>query len=147
MKKGIQQQEIEGVNTDQFDLWNEVKKETNVGIKTPHAHTREIWFVRAGKNIGFEQDGKGPEYLRPVIIVKKFNNEIFLGVPLTSQEKKGKYYFAIPNVREKKNTAILSQIRLFSSKRLRYKIGMVKEAIFQQLKKAIAVLILTDDDF
>jgi mRNA interferase MazF len=138
---------MEDSKKEQFDQWNDVKKETDMDRKIAHGHTREIWFVRAGKNIGFEQDGKGPEYLRPVIIVKKFNNEIFWGVPLTSQEKKGKYYFTIPNVREEKNTAILSQFRLFSSKRLRYKIGTVKEAIFQKLKKAIAILILVDDDF
>ena len=37
-------------------------------------HEREIWFTYLGVNIGFEQDGQGDKFLRPVIILRKFNN-------------------------------------------------------------------------
>ena len=39
-------------------------------------------------NIGYEQDGSGNDFIRPVVIIRKFNNEIFWGVPLTKTRKK-----------------------------------------------------------
>jgi len=30
-----------------------------------------------GKNIGYEQDGNGSGFSRPVLVVKKFNNQMF----------------------------------------------------------------------
>jgi len=43
----------------------------------PFFHGREIWFCAIGANIRFEQDGSGTEFLRPVVIIKKFNKEVF----------------------------------------------------------------------
>jgi mRNA interferase MazF len=40
-------------------------------------HEREIWFCHLGANIGFEQDGKGKLFGRPVIIFRKFNQQVF----------------------------------------------------------------------
>ena len=37
---------------------------------------REVWFLKIGVNVGYEQDGNGKEYLRPAIILKKFNEVI-----------------------------------------------------------------------
>ena len=85
-------------------------------------HEREIWYCHLGENIGFEQDGKGEHFLRPVVIIRKFNNEVFWAVPLTSTIKNTKYYFQL-NLNESKSSAILSQIRLTDAKRLSHKIG------------------------
>ena len=30
-----------------------------------------------GFNVGFEQDGRGAQFSRPIVIFKKFNNEVF----------------------------------------------------------------------
>ena len=46
-------------------------------------------------NIGNEQDGKGPEHSRPVLIVKRFNKHLLWAVPLTSKHKEGKFYVAL----------------------------------------------------
>ena len=71
-------------------------------------HEREIWWASIGANIGFEQNGKNENYERPVLIIKKFNKEIFWGLPLTSKEKSGKYYFAT-EYNQRKSFVILSQ--------------------------------------
>lgn len=94
-----------------------------------------------GKNIGFEQDGKGEEFLRPVLIFKKFNKQLFWGIPLTRKDKKGAYYLTLPEMRGHTNTLILSQLRLFDAKRLRYQIGVCPVEIFEvavsRIKKII----------
>jgi len=98
----------------EFDRWNEIKKEIDKKEKLPHFHEREIWFISVGENIGIEQNGKGEKFLRPVLIIKKFNKEQFLGVMLTSKCKDSKFLFKI-----KENSCVnLSQIRVFSAKRL-----------------------------
>jgi len=111
------------------------------GEKTrPFFHEREIWFCSLGENIGFEQDGRGEEFLRPVVIVKKFNQEVCWGIPLTKNQKKGRYYFSFL-LNEATSTAILSQIRLIDSKRLQYKIGDLSEADFMEIKKRLTQLL------
>jgi len=37
-----------------FDKWNEIKKETNKKQYPLHFREREIFYIRIGKNIGFE---------------------------------------------------------------------------------------------
>ncbi len=36
---------------------------------------KEAWIASMGKNIGREQNGSGESFSRPVLVVKKFNNE------------------------------------------------------------------------
>ena len=48
--------------------------------------------MRMGLNIGYEQDGKGEDFLRPVLILKKFNKRVFLGIPLTKIKKDSHFY-------------------------------------------------------
>ena len=51
-----------------FDLWNTQKKITDNSENKKTFHEREIWFIKIGENIGFEQNGKGKDFLRPVIV-------------------------------------------------------------------------------
>lgn len=76
-----------------FIKWH-IKKEF-IHYERPRVffHEREVWFAYLGANIGFEQDGQGGQFLRPLVILRKFNNQIFWGVPLTKTQKQGKYYF------------------------------------------------------
>ncbi len=73
----------------------------------PYFNEGEVWFCKLGKNIGSEQDGGGTDLLRPVVIVRKHNKDLFTGIPLTTKKKGGV-----------EDRAILSQIRSFSSQRL-----------------------------
>ena len=101
-----------------FDQWIVKKKDLHKKNSLPPLfRERDIWWVSVGINVGFEEDGKAENYVRPVLIVKKFNREMFLGVPMSTKLKDNKYY--IP-VTVKKNTVsvMTSQIRVFSSKRI-----------------------------
>jgi len=122
-----------------FLKWHHKKEFLHEEKTRPYFHEGETWFCSLGFNVGFEQDGKGEHFLRPVIIVKKFNQEIFLGIPLTKHIKKGKYYFPF-KLNNQISAAILSQIRLIDGKRLNYKIGNLDKEDFKEIKKRLAQL-------
>jgi len=109
-----------------FDKWNEIKKSTNSSNRKVYFKERDIFYIKIGENIGFEQSGKGDMFLRPVVVLKKFNNNFFMGVPLTTTIKK--------------SNTILSQMKSFDIKRIKHKIGMISERDFIKLKSKITNL-------
>ena len=115
-----------------YDSWNELKKNFSKA-KRVYFDKGEIWFAAIGKNLGDEEDGKNQNFERPVLITRKFNNNIFLGVPLTSNDgKEGKYYHKL--VSFSGSTAILSQIRLFDAKRLLRLMGRISNDELNEIK-------------
>jgi mRNA interferase MazF len=124
-----------------FQKWHTEKSDLHENKLRLHFHERDVWFTSVGVNIGFEQDGKGEEFMRPIVVFKKFNNETLWGIPLTSKKKTGKYYFTFEHDEDRTSTANLSQLRLIDSKRLKYQIGSISEADFAELKKRIIGLI------
>ena len=125
-----------------YSQWHEIKTVLHNDKERPFVHEREIWFCSLGANVGFEQDGRGETYLRPVVIVRKFNNEVCWIIPLTKNQKKGRYYFSFLYLDNFVSTAILSQIRLIDSKRLEYKSGTMSEADFVFLKQKLTQLLV-----
>lgn len=123
---------------NEYDNWNIEKKKLSE-INRAYFHKGDIWFASIGKNIGDEEDGKNLNFERPVLIVRKFNNNIFLGVPLTSQGKEGKYYHKL--ISFSGSTAILSQVRLFDAKRLLRIIGKVGSKELNEIKLKISKII------
>ena len=122
-----------------FINWHKIKNNIEGKRQRLNFQIRDILFCSIGENVGFEQDGRGQEFLRPVVIIKKFNKEVFWGVPLTHTEKKGKYYFSF-NLNNEVSVAILSQLKLFDAKRIKYKIGMINEKDFDILEEKIRQL-------
>ncbi len=109
-------------------------------------HEREIWYCHLGENIGFEQDGRGDQFLRPVVIIRKFNNDIFWGVPLTRTRKDLPFYFTFAihtenDMSGEQSAAVLSQIRLIDARRLRRMIGYISEENFASLKEKLKALL------
>jgi mRNA interferase MazF len=120
-----------------FDTWNIKKKAIDSDLLRIFCHNREIWWCSLGINIGFEQDGKGRNFDRPVVVIKAFSRDLFWGVALTSKMKEGPFYFPIGLVDEVEAVAILSQIRIVDTKRLVRKITILDEATFEELKSAL----------
>ncbi len=125
-----------------FQTWHKDKSNIHEDKERPHFHEREIWFTSLGANIGFEIDGKGEKFMRPIIVVKKFNNESLWGLPLTKNPKKSKYYFSFIFKEDQLSTANLSQVRLVDSKRLQYKIGDMHEKDFVKVKEKLRQLLV-----
>ncbi len=119
-----------------FEPWHTIKSTLNRDKKRPFFHERDVWFASLGLNVGFEQDGKGSKFLRPIVIIKKFNNDICWCLPLTRSKKEGVYYFTFKN-KTTESTIILSQIRLIDSKRLYYKTETISHNIFNDIKQKL----------
>jgi len=124
-----------------FDNWNNQKKEVQVKKEIPYFYGREIWYIKMWLNIWFEQDWKGENFYRPLIILKKFNKDLFWWIPLTSINKDWKYYFGFIDSNNKKQIVILSQLKLYSSKRLVSKKWDISKIDFINLKEKIKSLI------
>jgi|SRR5712671_4644957 len=120
-----------------FDLWNGIKKVTDAADEAARLYFREgeVWWVRLGKNIGYEIDGKSSEFTRPVVILKKYNQYSFLALPLTTAPKPNPYRLPIGIVDGRKAFATLSQLRNIDSKRLVKKIVHLDAEILDAIKK------------
>lgn len=118
-----------------FDTWNKNKKRIHSKNENKLYHKREVWWYSLGVNVGFEQDGTGPDGERPVLILKGFSKHVCLAVPLTTSEKKNPYHISLGKVDGKNSFVIISQIRLIDTKRLINKIGFVKHKIFEKIRK------------
>lgn len=113
-----------------FDGWIEKKKETHYRKSLPpQFKERDIWWVSVGVNVGFEEDGKNGNYVRPALIIKKFSRDLFLGAPMSTKLKDNKYYVKV-TVKGNVVSVLTSQIRVFSSKRMWNKLAELGENDF-----------------
>jgi hypothetical protein len=55
-----------------FNQWNDVKKRTQEKTITAYFREREIYWANLGKNIDYEQNGKGKDFMRPLLIFRKY---------------------------------------------------------------------------
>mgnify|MGYP001614297405 CR=1 FL=1 len=117
-----------------FDAWNRNKKELeNTPIKK-YVHPKEIWWYALGVNLGAEIDGKNENYERPVIVMKVYNKETMIILPITTKPKDDEFHQKIQTV-GKTVWAKLTQMRVISSKRLLRKVDILDEASFEILKE------------
>ncbi|MBI2475936.1 MAG: type II toxin-antitoxin system PemK/MazF family toxin [Candidatus Taylorbacteria bacterium] len=117
-----------------FDKWNENKKELEKALTQKYAYPREIWWCSLGVNLGAEIDGKNESFERPVIVMKVYNKETMVILPLTTKPKDDRFHHKIQS--EDKTTWVkLTQMRVISNKRLSRKVGVLNEAMFDELKK------------
>lgn len=124
-----------------FDSWALEKRTYESRTPPPYFHAREVWWAALGVNIGFEEDGKGAEYTRPVLIVRKFG-ALFYAVPLSTTEKRGPFYYPFRyKAGRGESVALLSHMRALDSRRLIRKDGMASAADFAGILAALTGLI------
>ena len=119
-----------------FEGWNVKKPNINARPEAPFYHAREMWWCSLGVNVGFEQDGTGAEYRRPILVLKGFSAATCLVVPLTTSNRHHPMRPSIGKVDGKEAHALLSQIRVIDTKRLVRKIGYLDQDIFDDIRKA-----------
>ena len=107
-----------------FDSWNILKQKIHARSSAfgLYANSGDVWIASLGQNIGVEQNGKGINFARPVLIVSKFNSQMVWVVPLSTKQKKVDFYFNFVDPYKQPNSLILAQLRLISTKRLKRKI-------------------------
>lgn len=120
-----------------FREWHEVKQEIQNFYPRRFYREREIRWCSVGLNVGSEIDGKGKNYMRPVLILKRISRNTCLCVPITTQNHIGPHYFEINLKDGIKRIVALSQIRLFDTKRLYGLIERLDPEQFQKIKQAV----------
>ena len=109
--------------------WEQFKEK-----EKPKFSERDIWWCSLGENIGYEQDGKHENFERPILILRKFSQDMFLGAPLTSSEKE--HPLRIPYVMGSIEWSVnLTQIRTLSVKRLHRRMWKMSESRFEVIQK------------
>jgi len=123
-----------------FETWNIKKQAISQKKHRKHFKERDVVFMSIGENIGFEQNGKGKEFLRPVLIYRKFFSETFLGIPLTSIAKNTRFCTSF-SLKKRTSKAILSQIRLFDAKRIIRFYSRLSVENFKKVKQKLIKLL------
>ena len=124
-----------------FDTWNREKKRISNTQHETLYHDREIWWLSLGVNVGFEQDGTGKEFQRPVLVIKGFSRHVCWVVPLTTSQKKNPYHVSVGVVDGKSAHAIISQLRLVDTHRFINKVCTLDEELYMDVKNAIRALL------
>lgn len=124
---------------DEFDLWSELKKKIEYDGSDVNKFPKdgEVWMCDLGRNIGYEQNGSGDHFSRPILIIKKFNNHMFWVVPLSTKQKNFDFYFNYIDPNDQKVSAILAQMKLVSVKRLKRKLYEIQIELFKEIKKRL----------
>lgn len=126
-----------------YQGWMDKKQDIERASRAPSVfHRKEIWWCAVGINIGREQDGKHALYERPVLVLRKFNDQLAWIVPVSSKRKVGEYYMC----REYDGvvyTFLLSQLRLVSTKRFYRKMRAIPPEDFLLIQQRIAHILFT----
>jgi len=124
---------------DDFDKWNGLKKEIEADVSEPNKFPKEgeVWMSSIGRNIGFEQNGSSDNFSRPVLVVKKFNNQMFWVVALSTKQKIFDFYFNFTDPAGQSVAAILAQLKLMSVKRLRRKLYELSREQLEEIKQKL----------
>lgn len=117
--------------------WTKVKVRLNFLEKLVFPKEREIWWVSLGQNIGVEINGKNENFERPVLVVKRYNLEAFLVIPLSSKIKENQHCLSLIKNGSDYGTLNLSQIRSVSVKRFVRKLGKIDVVVYRDIKKRI----------
>jgi mRNA interferase MazF len=129
-----------GMKKDFYE-WHTIKQDIQAFNQRWFYHEREVRWCSMGLNVGFETDGKGENYRRPVLILRGFSRETCLCVPLTTREKSGIYSYPLDLRDGISRNVMLSQARCIDTKRLRESIGVVDQEQFRKIKQALIDII------
>ena len=128
-----------------YKNWMALKAHIHNDLASPNSDFsyREglVYWMNIGENIGYEEDGKGEHYSRPVLVVAGLGKTLFLGAPITTKKKDGKYYVKIC-VNGEIRYAMLNQIRSYDTARVHSLKGKIRLSELRMLKQRLINLIL-----
>ena len=90
--------------------------------------------------MGEEVYGKGNDFRRPVVILKKLSQNSCVVAPTSTKEKSGSWFHYL-NIRDKDRWVMMHQIRFISANRLWVRESTLSEEEFTELKKSVATLL------
>lgn len=120
-----------------FHNWHKVKVSLENRKNLPTFSEREIWWCSIGVNVGYEIFGKNEEFVRPVLILKKYSRSTFFGLPLTSKRKNHPFHYHL-RFHDVDGSILLDQGRTIDSRRLGRLIGKLTEKEVGHIKNAFS---------
>lgn len=134
--------EIEFSKIGAFLDWTKRKIGIHYAGQPLYFHEQEIWWASIGENIGSEENGKNHLFERPVLIVRKFNKELFWGIPISSTIKDEKWYYGF-TFHGRAHSSLLTQLRAMSGRRLLRRIGRMSDHDFEAVQARLKELMFT----
>lgn len=130
---------------EKYNNWNLKKqdiqfKKKKSGESNIYFKEADIWWCSIGINIGTESYGKGENFRRPVLIMKKLSADLCIALPLTSKEKMGTWFIDVTFHGEKK-WVMLYQIRTLNKKRFYLKMGQLDPTDMKRVKEKLECLL------
>ncbi|HEY4489355.1 MAG TPA: type II toxin-antitoxin system PemK/MazF family toxin [Candidatus Paceibacterota bacterium] len=123
-----------------FLEWIGVKQKLEANdYKPPLVNEGDLWWCAISENVGVEICGKGQNFTRPVIVIKKFGRHAFFRIPLTTKRHEGTWYMPL-RYKNINQVVLLSQARFLSYKRLDRKMGELDSEDFKKVKEAFVSL-------
>jgi mRNA interferase MazF len=124
-----------------YIAWMAAKANLNSLCARPIGYKkRDVWICSIGENIGNEEDGKGKLFARPVLILRKYGAEMCLVAPLSTTPRRDWFHYPFDGHTGKTSVALLSQLRVIDSARLRRKIGKADNKDFEEIRRLIKEL-------
>ena len=117
-----------------FDEWNTLKKQLEGRQTFPFFKEREVWFAAVGVNVGHEEDGKNTKHERPVLVLKRFNKNLFFGVAFSSIFKPENDFYHTIFLNGRASSVILSQAKVYCSRRLFRRMAILDKPEFEVVK-------------
>lgn len=130
-------EEIEGL----FNNWIKLKVKIHISKRIFYPRERQIWWASLGQNVGVEVNGKNEKFERPVLVLKRFNDDSLLILPISSKIKIGNYYFRFINHSGIENVINFAQTRTISVKRFIRQVGIMSDENFERVTSNFKALI------
>lgn len=123
-----------------YNLWNVAKIQTATA-KPKNIQNGYIYWTKIGKNVGCEVFGKNADFIRPVLVIKRFSikSSLFLGIPLSSKIKNNPQSYIFTDSKGKKQNALLNQMRVFDTRRIVSRCSKINENELQKIRDKIKV--------
>lgn len=116
------------------DIWNFSKKELDKKQSSQRYRKGEIRWAALGVNLGSEIDGKGKEFLRPVLILEKTSPDLYFVIPMSTKIRDILGY-RVFDLKDKKVSICLHQAKTISEKRIFSRIEKVNENKLLEIKE------------
>jgi len=127
-----------------FQGWSKLKKILHSLPIYLQFNEGEVWWAALGANIGIEIDGKGENFDRPIVIVRKFSKDHMWVVPLTRRTIiNNKVHLSLSfKIFGVPTAAMITQLQTMSQERLLRRIGILTKDQFLMICKSLITLLL-----
>ena len=119
-----------------FKQWNTLKKKIDQKEVLDEIRIGDVRWASLGVNVGGEIDGKGSQFLRPVLVLGIKGLTLALVVPLTSVRKYTPGYVPF-DLAGKKGALCIHQTKSISQKRLGSRIAHLAESKLGEYKEEL----------